>query len=73
VVGQVITISLVHSGMGIALPLLPMMAVVSALALTNLGYMLWLPGRPATVTPGCCSGPAGRCGGPDASAVPERR
>jgi hypothetical protein len=26
VVGQVVTISLVHSGMGIALPLLPMMA-----------------------------------------------
>jgi two-component system sensor histidine kinase RegB len=51
VVGQVITISLVHSGMGIALPLLPMMAVVSALALTNLGYMLWLQWRPATVTP----------------------
>lgn len=51
VVGQVITIALVHSGMGIALPLLPMVAVVSALALTNLGSMLWLQWRPATVTP----------------------
>ncbi|MDR3004220.1 MAG: ATP-binding protein [Acidovorax sp.] len=51
VLGQVITISLVHSGMDIALPMLPMMAVALALALTNLGYGWWLQWRPATVTP----------------------
>ena len=53
VVGQVITISLVHSGMGIALPLLPMMAVVSALALTNLGY------NPSEAASAVASSPAG--------------
>lgn len=51
VVGQVITISLVYSGMDISLPLLPMASVVLALVVTNLGYTLWLQWRPATVTP----------------------
>lgn len=51
VVGQIITISLVYSGMGIAVPMLPMMGVALALALTNLGYRAWLQWRPATVTP----------------------
>lgn len=41
VVGQVITISLVHYGFGIALPLLPMALVLIALVATNLVYIHW--------------------------------
>lgn len=51
VMGQIVTISLVHSGMNIPLPLLPMASVVLTLVLANLGYTLWLEWRPATVTP----------------------
>ena len=56
VLGQIITILLVHSFLHISLPLVPMMAVVSALALANLGYTMWLQWRPATVTPGVLFG-----------------
>ena len=35
VIGQLLTISLVHSGLDIALPLAPMLAVLAALALFN--------------------------------------
>ncbi|MGJ4804796.1 ATP-binding protein [Luteimonas sp. SDU82] len=45
VVGQLLTISLVHSGLGIALPLLPMFAVLAALVAFNLVAMLRWRGR----------------------------
>lgn len=48
VVGQVVTISLVHYGLGIALPLLPMALVLVALVATNLAYIYWSQG-PRTV------------------------
>lgn len=51
VVGQIVTISLVHSGMNIPLPLGAMTLVVLALVLTNWCYMLWLQWFPASVTP----------------------
>ena len=56
VIGQIITISLVHSGMGIALPLMPMVSVVLGLVMTNVAYMMWLQLRPSTVTPGVLLG-----------------
>lgn len=50
VVGQVVTISLVHYGFQIALPLLPMALVLVALVATNLAYIYWSQGlhRPVT-------------------------
>ncbi len=45
VVGQLLTISLVHSGLGIALPLAPMLAVLALLAAFNLATMLRWRGR----------------------------
>ncbi|MEG0677319.1 MAG: ATP-binding protein [Comamonas sp.] len=44
VVGQVVTISLVHYGFHIALPLLPMALVLVALVATNLAYIYWSQG-----------------------------
>ena len=41
VVGQVITISLVHYGFGINLPLPAMALVLMASVFTNLGYIYW--------------------------------
>ena len=41
VIGQVITISLVHYGFRIDLPLLPMALVLLALMAANLGYIYW--------------------------------
>ncbi len=51
VVGQVITISLVHYGFHITLPLLPMALVLVALVATNLAYIYWSQGlhRPVTL------------------------
>ena len=50
VVGQVVTISLVHYGFNITLPLLPMALVLVALVATNLAYIYWSQGlhRPVT-------------------------
>lgn len=49
VIGQVITISLVHYGFRIDLPLLPMALVLLALMAANLGYIYWSQGqRPVT-------------------------
>lgn len=50
VIGQVITISLVHYGFHITLPLLPMALVLAALVATNLAYIYWSQGlhRPVT-------------------------
>ena len=50
VVGQVVTISLVHYGFQIPLPLLPMALVLVALVATNLAYIYWSQGlhRPVT-------------------------
>ena len=50
VVGQVVTISLVHYGFHITLPLLPMALVLVALVATNLAYIYWSQGlrRPVT-------------------------
>jgi len=45
VVGQLLTISLVHAGLGIALPLLPMLAVLAGLAAFNGAAMLRWRGR----------------------------
>ncbi len=42
VVGQLITIAFVQYGLGIALPLLPMMAVIGALILVNFASFAWL-------------------------------
>jgi two-component system, sensor histidine kinase RegB len=42
VVGQFATIMLVHFGLGIPLPLLPMMGVLAALVLLNLASRVWL-------------------------------
>ncbi len=42
VVGQFITIMLVQFGLGISLPLAPMMAVLAALILLNLASLVWL-------------------------------
>lgn len=50
VVGQVITISLVHYGFHITLPLLPMALVLVALVATNLAYIYWSQGLRRTVT-----------------------
>ncbi|HJS33943.1 MAG TPA: hypothetical protein VJ766_00475, partial [Pseudoxanthomonas sp.] len=41
VVGQVVTIFVVHYGIGIALPLGPMCAVLAGLVAFNLGSQLW--------------------------------
>ncbi len=41
-VGQILTITLVHVGLGIALPLLPMAAVLAGLVLLNLASLAWL-------------------------------
>lgn len=41
VIGQVVTISLVHYGFGIPLPLPQMALVLLTLVLTNLGYIYW--------------------------------
>lgn len=51
VVGQVITIAAVHYGLGIALPLPEMTAVLLALVGTNLGYLYWFQWRKRSVTP----------------------
>lgn len=50
VIGQVVTISLVHYGFKITLPLLPMALVLAALVATNLAYIYWSQGlhRPVT-------------------------
>ncbi|MEX8192476.1 ATP-binding protein [Comamonas guangdongensis] len=50
VIGQVVTISLVHYGFHITLPLLPMALVLVALVATNLAYIYWSQGlhRPVT-------------------------
>jgi len=45
VAGQLLTISLVHWGLGIALPLLPMFAVLAVLSAFNLAAMLRWRGR----------------------------
>lgn len=45
VVGQVITIVVAESWLGLSLPLLPMAMVVAALVAVNLGTGLWLRGR----------------------------
>lgn len=41
VVGQVVTMLVVHYGLGIELPLAPMLSVLAALAAFNLGSQLW--------------------------------
>lgn len=43
VAGQLVTILVVHWGLGVPLPLGPMLAVVLALGLANLGGVYWLP------------------------------
>jgi two-component system sensor histidine kinase RegB len=45
VIGQIVTIAVVHFGFGIALPLWPMSAVVAALMLLNLASLVWLRNR----------------------------
>jgi two-component system, sensor histidine kinase RegB len=45
VVGQIVTIAVVQFGLGIALPLPPMSAVLSALVVLNLASLLWLRNR----------------------------
>ena len=50
VVGQVVTISLVHYGFHITLPLLPMALVLVALVATNLAYIYWSQGLHRRVT-----------------------
>lgn len=50
VVGQVITIGVVHYGFAIALPLPEMTAVLVALIITNLGYLYWFKWRQRNVT-----------------------
>ena len=44
-VGQIVTIAVAQIGIGIALPLLPMAAVVGGLILLNLGSLAWLRNR----------------------------
>jgi two-component system sensor histidine kinase RegB len=51
VVGQVITISLVHYGLGIALPLPAMALVLLAIVLTNLGYIYWYRSHRRPISP----------------------
>ncbi len=51
VVGQFVTIAGVGAGLGVALPLGPMGAVLAGLVALNLGS-LWRLSRPASVTPG---------------------
>lgn len=51
VVGQVLTITLVHYGLGIPLPLAEMTAVLAVLVLTNLVCLDWLLRRRRQVTP----------------------
>ncbi|MGC4029759.1 MAG: ATP-binding protein [Steroidobacteraceae bacterium] len=46
VLGQVVTIAVAHFVLGIALPLVPMAAVLAALATLNIGSHLWLRPRP---------------------------
>ena len=50
VVGQVVTISLVHYGLQIPLPLLPMALVLLALMATNLAYIYWSQGQRRKIT-----------------------
>lgn len=50
VVGQVITMAVVHYGLGIPLPLPEMTAVLMALIVTNLGYLYWFKWRRRNVT-----------------------
>jgi len=45
VVGQVVTIAIVQFGLGIALPLVPMLVVLAALAALNLTSLLWVRNR----------------------------
>jgi two-component system, sensor histidine kinase RegB len=45
VVGQIVTIAVVQLGLGIALPLRPMSAVLGALMILNLASLLWLRNR----------------------------
>jgi two-component system sensor histidine kinase RegB len=45
VIGQIVTIAVVHFGLGIALPLWPMSAVLAALMLLNLASLAWLRNR----------------------------
>lgn len=50
VMGQVITIAVVHYGLKIPLPLPEMTAVLMALIVTNLGYLYWFKWRRRNVT-----------------------
>ncbi len=50
VVGQVVTIAIVHYGLDIPLPLPEMTAVLMALIVTNLGYLYWFKWRRRNVT-----------------------
>lgn len=51
VIGQVVTISLVHYGFGIALPLPGMALVLMAIVLTNLGYIYWYRSHRRPISP----------------------
>ncbi len=51
VIGQVITISLVHYGFGIVLPLPGMALVLLAIVLTNLGYIYWYRSHRRPISP----------------------
>lgn len=50
VVGQVVTIAVVHYGLDIPLPLPEMTAVLIALIVTNLGYLYWFKWRRRNVS-----------------------
>jgi two-component system sensor histidine kinase RegB len=47
VAGQIVTIVVVQSWLGIALPLAAMFAVIGALVLLNVGSLVWLRGHPS--------------------------
>ncbi|MCB8837643.1 ATP-binding protein [Aurantimonas sp. VKM B-3413] len=51
VVGQILTICVVHFGLGIGLPLLPLSLVVVALVALNLGTLAWLRRRREVASP----------------------